>query len=376
MDFALSDDQRLLQDQLGGAMARFAPLARVRRHAGLAADAFAEDVWDGLAHFGVPGLLIPEQYGGLDLGLLDAALVSEMLGRHVVPAPFLGPVVATPLAILGGGSEQQKQDLLPRIARGELRIAIALSGPMAGARPDEGISAQDGRLHGACRFAIDTAGCEMILVETQDGDLHLVDAAGTGVEITPLVTVDRTRSAAALRLDGASSSRLDVAAAVRQRIASALNVMLAADLLGAGTRMLEVAVDYAKVRHQFGRPIGSFQAVQHLCADVAAELEPGRALVWYAAHALEVGLPDAVLCALHAKAYLADAARIASRNATEVHGGIGITDDLGLHYWFKRVTWSGQALGGPTRVRELAAAAQVRDEQPKPVSKPAELERA
>jgi alkylation response protein AidB-like acyl-CoA dehydrogenase len=375
MDFALSDDQRLLQGQLGGAMARLAPLARVRRHAAMAADVFAEDIWDGLAQVGVPGLLIPEEFGGLEFGLLDAALISEMLGRHVVPAPFLGPVVAAPLAIRAGGSEQQKRDLLPRIARGELRIAIALSGSMAGARPDEGVSARGGRLHGTCRFTIDTAGCEMILVEAQDGELYLVDRNDPGVEITPLVTVDQTRSAAASVFDGASSSRLDASAAVRGRIASALNVMLAADLLGAGTHMLETAVEYAKVRRQFGRPIASFQAVQHLCANVAAELEPGRALVWYAAHALDVGLPDATLCALHAKAYLADAGRIAARNTTEVHGGIGITDDLGLHYWFKRITWSGQALGGATRVRELAAAAQLQAEEA-PVSKPADLERA
>ena len=143
-----------------------------------------------------------------------------------------------------------------------------------------------------------------------------------------------------------------------QRIADAGRLVLAADLLGAAWKMLDQAVEYAKLRHQFGRPIGSFQAVKHMCADMAAELEPGRALLWYAGYAQDQSLPDASLCCLHAKAYLADAARMVARTATEVHGGMGITDDLGLHFWLKRIGWSYQALGSPERLREEAAAVQ------------------
>jgi alkylation response protein AidB-like acyl-CoA dehydrogenase len=131
--------------------------------------------------------------------------------------------------------------------------------------------------------------------------------------------------------------------------------MLAADTLGAGWRMIEMATAYAKQRKQFGRAIGSFQAVKHMCAEMAAELEPGRALMWYAAHAQD-HLPDeASLMAAHAKAYLTEVGRFVARTAVEVHGGIGITDLLGLHYWFKRIGVNRQLLGAPERLREEAA---------------------
>ncbi len=131
--------------------------------------------------------------------------------------------------------------------------------------------------------------------------------------------------------------------------------MLAADTLGAGQTMLDKAVAYAKERKQFGRVIGSFQAVKHLCAEMAAELEPARALVWYAAYAFDDAPDEAPLMAAHAKAHLSEIGRFVARTATEVHGGIGITDLLGLHYWFKRIGLNRQLLGGPERVREQAA---------------------
>jgi alkylation response protein AidB-like acyl-CoA dehydrogenase len=148
------------------------------------------------------------------------------------------------------------------------------------------------------------------------------------------------------------------------RIVDAARLILASDLLGAAWKMLDQAVDYAKTRQQFGRPIGSFQAVKHMCAEMAAELEPGRALVWYAGYALDEELPDATFCCLHAKSYLAEAARFVARKATEVHGGIGITDELGLHYWLKRIGWSYHAFGSPGRLREEAAIVQGLARQP------------
>jgi alkylation response protein AidB-like acyl-CoA dehydrogenase len=355
MDFALSADQQMLQDQLDGTFATLVPLGRIREHA-TRADAFADDIWAGMVAAGVPGLLVPEDAGGLGLGILDAALVAELAGRHILPAPFLGPIVAAPIAILRAGSPAQREAWLPEIAAGTLRIAVALSEQLAGTRKGAGVEWRDGRLHGETSFAVDVAGAHLILAGDRAGGLHLVDRAAEGLTITPLTTVDVTRSAAHLAFDNTRAETLPGASPdVLAAIAAALHVVTAADLLGCGTRMMETAVDYAQVRQQFGRPIGSFQAVKHLCADMAAELEPGRALIWYAAHAQDVGLPDAVEVAFHAKAYLADAARLAARNATEVHGGIGITDELGLHYWFKRVTFSSQVFGGATRMRELAA---------------------
>ena len=132
-------------------------------------------------------------------------------------------------------------------------------------------------------------------------------------------------------------------------------VLVAADSLGAAEAMLGKAVAYAKERKQFGRVIGSFQAVKHMCAEMAAELEPCRALVWYAAYAFDAVESEASLTAAHAKAHTSEVGRFVARTSTEVHGGMGFTDLLGLHYWFKRIGLNRQLLGGPERVRHLAA---------------------
>jgi alkylation response protein AidB-like acyl-CoA dehydrogenase len=139
------------------------------------------------------------------------------------------------------------------------------------------------------------------------------------------------------------------------RMLDAGRVALAADLLGASERCLEKAVEYAKQREQFGRLIGSFQAVKHMCAEMAAELEPARSLVWYAAHAFSERPDEASLMAAHAKAHMAEVATQIARTSTEVHGGIGFTDEHDLHFWFKRIGVARQLLGGPTQLREHAA---------------------
>ena len=355
MDFSLSPEQRELQDALDKALATVSPLARVRRHVE-ERGAFAQDVWQGLVGLGVTGIVVGEAFGGLGLGLLDAALVAEAFGRHVVPAPFLGPAVLAPLAIASAGSDAQQRDMLPRIAAGTLRIGAALSEPMAGARVGARVAWRDGRLHGRALFAIDDVGASRLLVADVAAKLHLVDRDAAGLTVTALDTVDCTRATARLDFDGVQAEPLPHAdAGTLRRLTDATRVMLAADMLGASWKMLDQAVEYAKVREQFGRPIGSFQAVKHLCAEMAAELEPGRALLWYAGYALDQNLPDASLASVHAKAYLAEASRFVSRTATEVHGGMGITDALGLHYWFKRNAWSYQAFGSPERLRDEAA---------------------
>lgn len=351
MDFALSDEQIMLQDHIGKALAGISPMERLRKQA-VAQDAFAQDIWDEFCALGLPGILVPEEYGGQGMGALDAVVVAEQIGRYAVPAPFLGPIIAAPLAIMRAGSADQKAALLPRIAAGDLRIAIALSDALGAARAE--VHHANGRLNGRAMFAVDVVGAEKILIACADGQLFLADAAASGLSVQSLETVDVTRQVAELIFDNTPAEVLGQSADVLGQLEDMLSLMLGADLLGAASHMLAQSVEYAGTRYQFGRPIGSFQAVKHLCVDMAAELEPGRALLWYAAHALDTGLPDARLCCLHAKAYLAEAGRITSRNATEVHGGIGITDELGLHYWFKRISWSREVFGGAVALREKA----------------------
>ncbi|HTO39937.1 MAG TPA: acyl-CoA dehydrogenase family protein [Rhizomicrobium sp.] len=352
MEFALSQDQKMLQDSVNRTLDRLCPLDRVRK----AADegAYAADVWHGLVDLGVPGLLIPEQFGGVGLKLLDAALVAEALGRHASPVPFIGSCVMAPLALLRAASPAQQEMWLPRLASGEITAGVAISEQVAGAREGAGITVQNGRLSGRALFALDFATAALFIVAGQGGTLHLVDASASGLQKTALNTIDSTRSLGELHFQSVDSEPLihgNGLAALRD----AGWIMLAADTLGAGWQMIEKAVAYAQERKQFDRVIGSFQAVKHMCAEMAAELEPGRSLVWYAAHAFDAIPGDASLTAAHAKAYLSEVGRFVARTSTEVHGGIGITDLLGLHYWFKRIGLNRQLLGGPEHVRHLAA---------------------
>jgi alkylation response protein AidB-like acyl-CoA dehydrogenase len=358
LDFSLTEEQRLFQQQLDKSLERISPLKRVHAHA-QKVGAFAGDIWQDVSSLGIGGVLVPEEFGGMGLGVLDAALIAEMLGKHVVPCPFLGSIVLAPLVLRLSGSKQHQADLLPRIADGTLRIAVGISEAAAGTRAGAGVECRDGKLFGRSLFVVDHVGAQQCLVADRLGDFYLLEASAPGLQIVGLDTVDRTRTTAMLVFDGVKAERLTKSSGeTLKRVVQACHVVLAADLFGAASMMLDQAVAYAKVREQFGRPIGSFQAVKHMCAEMAAELEPGRALIWYAGYAFDQNLPDAALSCLHAKSYLAEAARFVARTAIEVHGGIGITDELGLHFWFKRIGWNYQAFGSPSKLREEAAAVQ------------------
>ena len=358
MDFSLSAEQRALQDSVTRTLGDTCPLDRVRTFAD-ADEPFAPDVWAALSALGVPAILVPEAHGGLGLTLLDAALVSEALGAHAAPTPFLGSALAA-LALREAGRADYIVSALAELATGRRTAAIALAEAVAGARDGAGLSVKDQALSGTSLFVIDGAAPGLIVAATRDGRLAMLDGTVDGLAFSAMPSIDRTRRLAEMRCEAASCMMLpgnnetppDAALA---RVRDAAYVLLAADMLGASQTMLNQAVAYAKERVQFGRAIGSFQAVKHLCAEMAAQLEPCRALVWYAAHAFDERLADAPLAAAHAKAHLSEISRFVARTATEVHGGMGFTDLLGLHYWFKRVGVDRQLLGGPEQIRRHAA---------------------
>lgn len=353
MEFALTDDQKALQESLRSFLASAAPLDKIR----LAADGNADvrrELAAGLAELGVPLTLIPEAHGGLGLGVLDAALVQEMLGYFVAPAPFTAGAGMAVTALVAGGSAAQQAEWLPRIAAGEARFAVAVS-ERSGAREGAGLVAEGGALRGKALFALETDDATHLLAADTGGGLHLVALDAAGVTVNALPTIDRTRSTAEVLLADAPATALGGGAAALARVVEVGRVLLAADTLGAAQRMLDDSVAYAKERRQFNRPIGSFQAVKHMCAEMAAEIEPARALVWHAAHALDAIPAEGPLLAHLAKAHLAEIGTFVARTATEVHGGMGFTDLLGLHFWFKRIGLNRQLLGGPERVREDAA---------------------
>ena len=357
MEFGLTSDQTMMQESVDRTLARVAPLERVRR---AASEPFARDVFDALVELGAPGILIPEEFGGLGLSLLDAALAAEMLGKHVAPVPFVASAIMAPLALIGAGTAGQKKKWLPKLASGEAIAGVAVSEQASGAREKAQVTAKNGKLSGKSLFVLDFNGADIFIVADKFGDLHLVDAKAKGLEKTLLTTIDATRAIGELNFENIDAEPLrgGNGPATLERMIDAGRIILAADTLGAGERMIEKAVAYAKERKQFGRVIGSFQAVKHLCAETAAELEPCRALIWYAAYGFDA-LPDqSRRLAAHVKAHLSEIGPFVARTATEVHGGMGFTDLLGLHYWFKRIGFNRQLLGSPERVREDAARAQ------------------
>jgi alkylation response protein AidB-like acyl-CoA dehydrogenase len=283
-------------------------------------------------------------------------VIATALGHGAAPLPFLSSAVLAPLLFAALGSRAEQQRWLPRLATGETRVAVAAAERVE-RRQDAGVSQAGGRLSGAALFVADGIGADAFLVPAGD-DLWLVPADARGLEVRALPTIDATRRLAELRCAGVAAERIGPAGAAAPALERALDVarvVLAADLLGCCDRALELAVAYAGQRRQFDRPIASFQAVKHLCAEMAAAIEPARALVWYAAHAGDALPDEAPLLASLAKAHLAEVGTFVLRTATEVHGGIGFTDACDLHFWFHRAALDRQLLGGPEKLRARAA---------------------
>ena len=353
MEFGLSQEQVMLQASVERFLADQGGLARTRKFIG-EGETRAHDVLEGLAGLGVMGLIIPEAFGGVGLSFLDAAVVSEALGRFVTPAPYVGTAVLAPLALMRAGSEAQKTEWLPKLAAGDLVAGVAIS-EVTGARSDAGVRLKDGKLFGTALFVIDFE-ADIFIVADGDGGLHLVAADAPGLTRTSLKTIDGTRPTGELTFDGVSTEVLAASnPAVLQDLIDVGRVMFAADILGAAQDMLDQAVAYSKERKQFERAIATFQAVKHMCAEMVAALEPCRAMVWYAAYALDALPQEASVTACHTKAHLSEVGTFVARRSTEVHGGMGFTDLVGLHYWFKRIGFNRQILGGPQTVREDAA---------------------
>src|SRR6185312_15391400 len=357
MRFGLTEEQRLFDDSLRAFLTDRVPIEALRQQA-QTGRGFDPAIWQGLCELGLPGLLVPESYGGAGLGVLDAALAAEALGHAAAPIPFAASAVMAPLAFANSASRDQQSEFLPRIATGEMRVGMAFAA-IGGQTGGATLSLQGNRLSGRVQGALDAGEATHLLVYLPDGRAAVVEASAASAQVRR--SVDRTRPVTDLAFDAAESVVLDAAndrMAAALRVLEAGRVILAADTLGAAQYMLDQAVAWAKERVQFGRVIGSFQGVKHTLAEIVTMLEPCRAFVWHAAYAQDALPDEARLFACQVKAHVGDVGREASRMATEVHGGMGFTDLLGLHYWFKRCTFDRQMLGGPERCREEAATLQ------------------
>ena len=359
MEFGLSNEQRMLENSLRGLLEEELSIERLRKIA-VIGTGFDATLWESLVEQGIVGLLVPERFGGSGLALLDAAVVAESLGYHVAPVPFAASVVMAPLALMSAGSEAQQAEWLPLIASGEVRMSVAFAGGV-GQTGDTSFQLDGDRISGRLTGALDAGAASHVLVFLPDGHAILVDAHESGVAVDVRGSLDRTRPVSSWSFNDARANMLDVsndARVVVARVVDAGRVVLAADTLGVAQAMFDRALAYSKERVQFNRVIGSFQGVKHTLADLVTMLEPCRALVWYAAHAQDAVPEEARIMALHAKAHLGEVGREIARLTTEVHGGMGFTDLLGLHYWFKRIAFNRQMLGAPEHCRQEAAAVQ------------------
>ncbi|MBW2281389.1 MAG: acyl-CoA/acyl-ACP dehydrogenase [Deltaproteobacteria bacterium] len=353
MDFGLSEDQLLLEQTVRSFLADQVPIERVRelRDADCPND---RAIWTALAELGITGILVPEAQGGSALSLLDAALVSQALGHAATPAPFLSSAVMASVALReAGGSDAEAW--LGGIASGEQVFGVAVT-ELFSVREEAGVRLDAGKLGGKVMMAIDAHGADFVLVVVDAETLAIVKTDAPGVGIERLPTVDATRCTAEVVLDGVTPEAvLQDAGRAIERMLQAGRIALAADALGACESMVEQAVAYAQVRRQFDRVIGSFQAVKHMCSEMIAEVEPTRSLLWYAAHSFDT-LPDETpLLACHVLSHVSEIARDIASVATQVHGGIGWTDEQNLHFWFKRIATARHLLGGPEILRDQAA---------------------
>ncbi len=357
MNFGLSEEQEILQSSVGQYLEKECPANRLR-DIFEGEDGFDAALWQGMVEMGLAGLVIPEEFGGAGLEILDLGLVSEVLGRAATPGPFLGHTLAG-LAILRGGSEEQKQRWLPRLASGEALGSVALceSRDRAGA---EGWGPEDWKLSAAAELSgtrphvLYGSRADLIVVGVENG-LCVVEGSAAGVQWTPVKGADRSRRTDDLTLDGTPAERLPDGASAAQFVRDAGLVALSADAFGGASRLIQDSVEYAKTRVQFGVPIAHFQAVKHQLANMATAIEPARSLYWYAAHALDQIPEAAPRQAAIAKAHLTDQYLQIARESVELHGGIGFTWECDVQMWFKRAMFDRAFLGTPSLHRERAA---------------------
>ena len=373
MDFDLSKPQKLLQESARAFFVRECSPERVRSL--MASETgYDEQLWRGLADQGWTGLIIPEEYGGLGLGLVELAAVAEEMGRACLPSPFVSTVWAAAL-IARAGNEGQRNQYLDAISQGELKATVALLEESADWNPDSvelraELDGKNLRLNGRKEFVTDAEVADLILCVARGANgllLIPVERGAQGLEIIPMPTMDATRKLYAVEFNDLAVpavNALDYAPSVRAALDEAADiatVVLCAEMLGGMQWVLETSVEYAKTRQQFGKPIGIYQAVQHQCADMLLLAESARSATYYAAWAVQERLPQASLAVSVAKAYSSDAAREVGNRGVQVHGGIGFTWEHNMHLYYKRAK-SSEVLFGDGNFHRERIASQVIDE--------------
>jgi alkylation response protein AidB-like acyl-CoA dehydrogenase len=375
MDFGFSEEQGMLRKLAHDFLAKEAPMPTVRR---MMEDdlGYSVETWRKMSELGWMGLIFPQELGGTGLCILDLVVVLEEMGRALMPGPFFSTVMLGGSSLLEGGNDAQKTRYLTPLIAGELKATLAVAeagGAWDAAAVTATATADAGGflLNGIKRFVPDAHVADLILVaartEPSKGgegvSLFAVDVPKDGVTVTTLETLDQTRKLCDVKLDqvrvGPDSllGPRGAGSAILQRVLDRAKVALCAEMCGGAERVLEMSVEYAKVRVQFDRPIGSFQAIQHKCANMLSLVESAKAATYYGAWAVSNDVPEASLAAAMAKSYASDAYRVVTGEAIQIHGGIGFTWEHDLQLYFRRAKASELTFGDGTfhraRVAEL-----------------------
>jgi alkylation response protein AidB-like acyl-CoA dehydrogenase len=369
IQFAFTEEQ----EQFRSAIRRFlkdrSPTTEVRRLMATA-EGYDPAVWRQLSdELGLPGIHIPERYGGAGFGMVELCIVTEEFGRALLCAPYFSTAVLAANAILNAGTEAQKSELLPDIAKGAHLAALAITEPegnwdptriKVAATPD----ADGYRLDGVKSYVVDGHVADLLVVAARISrsagsealGLFALGADSAGVERRPLESMDPTRKLARIEFRGAHAALLGSLVvgvnAIRRTLDQAA-IALANEMVGGAQTMLDSAVDYAKLRVQFGRTIGSFQAIKHRLADMLLDVELAKSAAYYAAQAAAAEDPEWSALASLAKASASETYLHTAAECIQLHGGIGFTWDNDTHLWFKRAKSSELFLGQPGYHREL-----------------------
>ncbi|HTZ36408.1 MAG TPA: acyl-CoA dehydrogenase family protein [Stellaceae bacterium] len=374
MDIGFSEEQEMLRDTARKFLDAACTTKFVRERMATA-EAVTPAFWAQLAEQGWLGIDFAEEDGGAGLGLVDLVVLMEEMGRAVMPGPYLAAVLLGGAAIREAGSAAQRAEYLPAIAEGRLRATLAAveaaprwdaAGIAMAARPGGGGFV----LAGSKLFVPDAHLADTVVAaaRTRDGStmedgvsLFLVPKDAAGLTIDPMPSIDETRKLCALRFDNVAVPQSALLGELHRgwpalaRVYDRAAVALSAEMCGGAQRVLEMTVEYAKLRETFGKPIGSYQGVKHKCADMLVEVENAKSLTYYAAWAIDEKEPDAAMAVSMAKAYASDASRKVSNAGIQLHGGIGMTWEHDLHLYMKRAKASEVAFGDATWHRERVA---------------------
>ena len=375
MDIKLNEDQVEITRQARRFFENESPIGFVR--AMFEDDrGFTDEFWSKMVEMGWPAMRIPEAYDGLEMGLLDLAVVLEEMGRALVPGPFFSTVLLAADTIKAAGTDSQKENYLPKVAAGEIRGTVALYESDGGA--DMGHIQMEARadgdgflLDGTKLFVPDAHVADFLIcvARTQAGNdpaegitLFLLDTKAEGISISLMPTMDGTRKLCAVEFSGVRVNGDRVLGGVNEGwnglrpVLQCAQVGLCAECVGGAQRAMELATEYAKVRIQFDQPIGAFQAIKHRCAQMYVEVESSRSVLYWAAWAQDHADPEeAALAASIAKAYCSEVYTNTAASALQVLGGTGFSWEHDIHLYLKRAKANEVTLGDPVYHREQVA---------------------